>query len=75
MKSIYSPEYRRMRDLLRQARRTAGLTQEAVAKHFDKPQSFVSKVESGERRIDAFELQEFAKLYGRPFAFFLGDDV
>ncbi len=64
-----------MRDLLRQARRTAGLTQEAVARHFDKPQSFVSKVESGERRIDASELQEFAKLYGRPFAFFLGDDV
>jgi len=64
-----------MTALLRQARKAAGLTQEAVAKHFDRPQSFVSKVESGERRIDPAELQEFAKLYGRPFAFFLGDDV
>ena len=34
-------------------------------------QSFVSKVETGERRIDPTELEKFAKLYGKPITFFL----
>ena len=45
-------------------RKAAGMTQEAVAKELGKPQSFVSKVETGERRIDPTELEKFAKLYG-----------
>jgi transcriptional regulator with XRE-family HTH domain len=73
MKPIYTPEYQRMRGRLREARRAAGLTQETVAKHFDKPQSFVSKVETGERRIDPTELEKFAKLYMKPLCFFLSD--
>jgi hypothetical protein len=35
------------------------------------PQSFVSKCESGERRVDAVELQIFAKLYGKELSYFL----
>jgi hypothetical protein len=35
------------------------------------PQSVVSKSESGERRIDVVELQEFARLYGKPLDFFV----
>jgi len=57
-------EYRRMLALLRAARRAAGLTQAEVAAAFGKPQSYVSKVESGERRIDPIELRRFATLYG-----------
>jgi transcriptional regulator with XRE-family HTH domain len=72
MKAIYTPEYQRMRERLREARRTTGLTQHQVAKHLGKPQSFVSKIESGERRIDPAELQELASLYGHPLSFFLG---
>ena len=49
----------------------AGMTQEKVAEHLGKPQSFVSKVETGERRIDPTELEKFAKLYGKPVTFFL----
>ncbi len=56
---------------LRQARQAAGLTQVAVATHFRRPQSFVSKCESGERRIDPTELQVFTRLYGKPIAFSL----
>jgi hypothetical protein len=37
----------------------------------NRPQSFVSKVETGERRIDPTELEKFAKLYGKPITFFL----
>ena len=42
-----------------------------VAKALRRPQSFVSKCESGERRVDVVELEEFAKLYRRSLSFFL----
>lgn len=57
-------EYRRLLTRLRQARIDAGLTQQQVAERLGKPQSYVSKCESGERRIDAVELKRFAALYG-----------
>ena len=72
MKAIYTPAYERMRERLREARKAAGLSQKKVAEHLGKPQSFVSKVESGERRIDPIELETFAALYEQPLAFFLG---
>jgi len=56
---------------LREAREEAGLTQAEVAAHFERPQSFVSKCESGERRIDPTELRIFAKLYRKPVSYFL----
>jgi len=58
---------------LREARDEAGLTQAEVAAHFERPQSFVSKCESGERRIDPTELGIFAKLYRKPVSFFLDE--
>jgi len=56
---------------LRDARIEAGLTQAQVAAAMRRPQSFVSKCESGERRIDVIELDEFARLYQKPVAFFI----
>ncbi len=64
MKSVYSGEYKRIIEKLKQARKAAGLTQEEVAAKLEKPQSFVSKIESGERRIDVVELSKLAALYG-----------
>jgi co-chaperonin GroES (HSP10) len=52
---------------VKNARVAAGLTQTAVARQLARPQSFVSKCESGERRVDVIELQEFARLYGKHF--------
>ena len=65
---------RRIRQLprLRAARKGADLTQVQVAKRLKVPQSFVSKCESGERRVDAVELAAFARIYRRPLGFFLG---
>jgi DNA-binding transcriptional regulator YiaG len=68
-----TPDYLRMLDCLRTARQEAELTQAAVAAHFGRPQSFVSKCESGERRIDPTDLRTFADLYGEPLAYFLED--
>jgi hypothetical protein len=49
-------------NFLRTARKDAGLTQTHVAKHFGAHASFVSKVESGERRLDVVELADFCRL-------------
>ena len=62
--SIYSFEYRLYALRLRRARERAGLTQVDVARALGRPQSLVSKAETGERRLDVVELLEFLGLYG-----------
>lgn len=63
--------YRRFLDRLRHARVEAGFTQVEVAKRLHRAQSYVSKCESGERRVDVIELAEFARLYGKRLDFFV----
>ena len=57
---------------MRAAREGSGLTQVAVAARLKVPQSFVSKCESGERRVDIVELTAFARVYRKPLAYFVG---
>jgi transcriptional regulator with XRE-family HTH domain len=64
-------EYERFLKAFRKAREDKGLTQEEVAKILKRPQSYVSKCESGERRVDVIELAEFAKVYGKPLNYFV----
>ena len=61
-KSVYTRQYRRFRALLTEARKTAGLTQIELSAQLDRPQSFVSKVERGERRLDVIEFLEIARV-------------
>ncbi len=63
MSTIASKEYREIIERLIKARKDAGFTQVEVAKLLGKPQSFVSKVESRERRLDIVEIKQFAKIY------------
>ncbi|NKS61883.1 helix-turn-helix domain-containing protein [Rhodococcus hoagii] len=63
-KSIHSAEYQQLCALLRQLRLDAGLTQVEVARRLGEPQSFVSKYESGERRLDIIELRRVAVALG-----------
>ena len=63
-KSIYSAEYQQLCALLRQLRHDAGLTQVEVARRLEVPQSFVSKYESGERRLDVIELKYILEALG-----------
>ena len=60
----YSPRYGQFRRLLRQVREEAGLTQTQLAEKLDTPQSFVSKVELGERKIDFLETLSFLDACG-----------
>ena len=64
MQSIYSKEYAAFLKRLKGRRQELGKTQVEVAKSLKKPQSFVSKIESGERRLDPLELKAVAGLYG-----------
>jgi len=72
MAATRRPEYRKFLARLRAARLRAGLTQVQVAARLRVPQSFVSKCESGERRVDVVELADFARLYRKSMAFFAG---
>ncbi|KHO53304.1 MAG: DNA-binding protein [archaeon GW2011_AR11] len=64
MKSIYSQSYRALLTHIAQARKEAGITQADLAEQLGRPQSFVSKIESGERRIDVVEFLQVAHLIG-----------
>ena len=55
---------RRFRTLLKTHRKAAGLTQAHVASRLGKPQSFVSKYETGERRVDVVEFLRLADVIG-----------
>jgi DNA-binding transcriptional regulator YiaG len=66
----YIREYKLFLKRLKQAREEAKLTQVQVAKLLSRPQSFVSKSESGERRVDFVELRHLAKIYRKPLSFF-----
>jgi transcriptional regulator with XRE-family HTH domain len=66
----YQKAYRRFRARLVQARQEAELTQVEVAKRLGRPNSFISKCELGERRVDIVELQQLAKIYRKEMDFF-----
>ena len=68
--ATYVRKYREFTRLLKKAREEAGLRQDDAARRLGKPQSFVSKCESGERRVDFIELLSFAELYGKPTSYF-----
>jgi len=59
--SSFTSEYQALLRRLVEARRTAGLTQQQVADRLKRPQSFVSKYERGERRLDVIEFLHVAK--------------
>lgn len=71
MASRHPERYRAFLERLREARKAAGLNQEAVALILGVKQNFISRIETGERRIDPVELDELAKLYGKPIGWFL----
>jgi transcriptional regulator with XRE-family HTH domain len=60
-KSTHTPEHARLINLLREIREEAGLRQVDMAKKLGRHQSFVSKYESGERRVDLVELRQVCK--------------
>jgi transcriptional regulator with XRE-family HTH domain len=71
-KSIHTTEYAALLELLRQARISAGVTQVELAARLRRSQSFVSKVEVGETRLDLIQLRAILKVLGTTLPEFVG---
>jgi transcriptional regulator with XRE-family HTH domain len=63
-KSIHTTDHKKLQRLLKQVRLGAGLRQEDLAELLGKPQSFVSKFEKGDRRLDLVELRQICQAVG-----------
>ena len=63
-KSITTDAYAELIRILRDARVEAAISQQQLAELLHEPQSFVSKYESGSRRLDLIELREIANALG-----------
>ena len=63
-KSTHSDEYQILLEMLRSARIQAGVTQIQLAEHMGKSQSYVSKVERGEIRLDVLQLRDICNALG-----------
>ena len=73
MATIYDPAYQRIVARLREARQHTGLTQAEVARKLRRPQSYVSRAEAGQHRLDVLELLAFARIYDQSIDFFIQD--
>lgn len=71
-KSIFTKDHKIIIKKLKQARFEIGLDQKEVAYKLRKTQSYVSKIESGQRRIDVIQLKSFAKIYKKDLKYFIG---
>lgn len=62
--SIFTSRHQELIGFIASARKSAGITQVELAERLGKPQSFVSKVERGERRLDVIEFCQVAEALG-----------
>jgi len=72
-KSVFSREYRIFLRCLRESRKRSGVTQVQLAERLGQAQSWVSKCERGERRLDIVEVRAFCQAIGVPFVGFVTD--
>ncbi len=63
-KTRWTSRQKKLQRLLRKIRKEKDLTQVEVAEQLGVPQSYVSKYESGERRLDILEVQDICGVYG-----------
>ncbi len=70
-KSVFTSEYELLRRMLREFRQRANITQVDLAARLNETQSFVSKCERGERRLDLVQLHGFCKALEIPLLDFV----
>ncbi|MFC5698096.1 multiprotein-bridging factor 1 family protein [Pseudomonas sp. GCM10022186] len=64
VKGIYRPEYETLTQLIRQMRANAGMTQSQCSEALGRPQSFMSDVENGSRRLDLVQIRDLCAVLG-----------
>ena len=70
-RAIYTKDHNVIAERLIKARLESGLGQVEVAERLGKTQSYLSKIESGQRRFDVLQLKEFAKIYKKSLDYFV----
>jgi transcriptional regulator with XRE-family HTH domain len=70
-RAIYQDDHKKIVERLKKARLESGLGQVEASKKLGKTQSYLSKIESGQRRFDVLQLKEFAKLYKKSLDYFV----
>jgi transcriptional regulator with XRE-family HTH domain len=70
-KTIFTDGHKAVVDKLIKAREERKLTQVRVDELLKRTQSYVSKIEAGQRRIDIIQLKQFADIYKKPLDFFI----
>ena len=68
--ALHTRRYKDFLERLRLAREESGMSQTAVAKKLGRSQTWLSNSELGERRVDFVELEDFARVYGKPLDWF-----
>jgi len=74
MTKIYSEDQKYLVTRLKQARIEAGFGQIEVANKIKRTQSYVSKIESGQTKIDVVTLRVFSDLYNKKINYFIDDN-
>ncbi|MDD5154937.1 MAG: helix-turn-helix transcriptional regulator [Candidatus Omnitrophica bacterium] len=70
-KTIFTNSHKQLVNKLIKARKAAKLRQADAAKKLGRTQSYISKIEAGQRRIDTVQLKEFCRIYKKKIDFFL----
>lgn len=60
VRSLRTPGHLALMRVLIETRKSKGMTQHGLAARLDRPQSYVAKIETGERRLDVVEFAEWA---------------
>lgn len=72
-KAIYRPEHQVFLEILKRRRIEAGLTQVECSTALGRPQSFMSDVEMGSRRLDIIQIWDICQVLGCDFLELLGE--
>ena len=72
-KTIYTAEYAQLLRLLRVTREKANVTQTELAERLGRSQSFVTKFERGDRRLDAIQLRTICQVLGTDLVSFVAE--
>ena len=64
MKTIHNKRHKRLVELIIHARKEAGIRQVQLAKKLKRSQTWIARLESGDRRIDVIELLDLADAIG-----------
>jgi len=69
--SLYDAKHKNLVEKLKNARNEANISQEELAKKLNRTQSFISKLENGQVRVDAILLNELAHIFKKTINYFM----